>query len=302
MKTLSARKSWNRFSLALTAVTALSFATSSQPAAAAMFTVGGFSWDDANSVSTVKVVEGKVDGCYSIDSQVPADFNPGKTLGKILAGGCPEPVDGYSAISLPEGSAAQSPKPNVDRTSVELTWGDRVLPNLSGNDFVIYEAGNIDGPEGYSVSVRKVGESTFRPARYKFYDNFEALATNIGVFATAFNLDDFGLADGDAIDAIALRNLFNSDANSGADKVDNSIGFGKLLYPGDPDYSNGYSILTSAAGSEYTIDKLDADLAYVIGLHNVLAPPSQQKVPEPTSVLGLLALGAVGLTSRLVRK
>jgi hypothetical protein len=137
------------------------------------------------------------------------------------------------------------------------------------------------------VSVLKYGESEFRTKRYEFADEFDDKHL---AFGTAFNLDDFGLESGDSIIAIAISNLFNSEAVTGADLVDDPSGEGNLLSPGD---SGGYDILTSPLGSEYATDKLDADIVYAVGLHNV------GPVPEPLTILGsATALGIGGLLKR----
>ena len=274
-----------RLGLALTVLTVLELSTSNS-AEAATFTVGGFTWDQANSVSTAEIVQGSMEEMAFITpfGQGFTEFDPSQSVGQLL-GYNPNPA--YSSIVPFPDSNGSLIVPNQDRATIKLTWDNRLLPNLAGDDFVIYESGNPDAPEGFSVSVLKYGESQFRTRRYEFADEFD---DDHLVFGTAFNLDDFGLESGDLIIAIAIGNLFNSEAVTGADLVDDPSGEGNLLSPGD---SGGYDILTSPLGSEYATDKLDADIVYAVGLHNVVP------VPEPLTILGsATALGIGGLLKR----
>lgn len=297
MLTSRSTKSLKKPSLALILLTTVGLSTS-QSATAATFTVGGFTWDEVNSVSTAEVVEGSMDfemALLSNFGQGLSGFDYSRSTGQLL-GYNPNP-NFSSSLPFPDAEGgANPPLPNVDRTTIELTWGDRLLPNLSGDDFVIYEVGS---QEGFSVSILRAGESNFTTNRYEFSDRFDATQ---GVFATGFNLDDFGLGADDLISAIQITNLFNSEAAAGADRVDDPSGQGNVLYPGDAGYNSGFTLTTEPFGSEYLTSNLDADIVYVVGLHDLVAQRAAQPVPEPASVLGLLAFGAFGVGSRLLRQ
>jgi hypothetical protein len=193
MLTSTSGKHWYRLGLALTALTVWELSTSNS-AEAATFTVGDFTWDQANSVSTAEIVQGNMDweaGFTTPFGQGFTEFAPSQSVGQLL-GHNPNP-NVSSSVPFPDSNGNQI-VPNHHRATIKLTWGNRLLPNLAGDDFVIYESGNPDAPEGFSVSVLKSGESEFRTRRYEFADSFDA---NHLVFGTAFNLDDFGLEAGE---------------------------------------------------------------------------------------------------------
>ncbi|MFB2894204.1 PEP-CTERM sorting domain-containing protein [Aerosakkonemataceae cyanobacterium BLCC-F50] len=250
-------KNYYQIGLSLTAlsVTAVIHAGSAQ---AATFTVGGYTWDSANSVVSGSIVSGeKISG-------FDASFRESQTVGSILGFG--------SNTSVDLGDS-------TNRGMIELNWGQgKSLVNADGKDFVVYENGSGGSPEAFAVAVRKVGQNTFSQFLYQFSSGFEP-----NVFATGFDLSDFGIGEKEEIDAIRVMNLIATDKVSGAD--------------GQGFVGGNFSPLTGPFGiGSYTSDKFDADITYVVGLH------SPKPVPEPSSILGLLALGAIGVTSRLLRR
>lgn len=148
-------KHWYKLGLALTALTVLELSTSNS-AEAATFTVGGFTWNQANSVSTAEIVQGSIEEAAFITpfGQGLTEFDPSQSVGQLL-GYNPNPAYS-SSVPFPE-SNGNLIVPNQDRATIKLTWDNRLLPNLAGDDFVIYESGNSDAPEGFSVSVLKYG-------------------------------------------------------------------------------------------------------------------------------------------------
>lgn len=227
-------------------------------AKAATFSLGGYTWDSANAVVSGSIVSGgKISG-------FAASFVESQTVGSILGFG--------SNTSVDLGDS-------TNRGVIELNWGEgKSLVNADGKDFVVYENGSGGAPEAFAVAVRKVGQSSFSDFLYQFSSGFESNA-----FATGFDLSDFGIGEQDKIDAIRVMNLIASDRVTGAD--------GQGFVGGNFDPQTG-----SFGLGNYTSERFDADITYVVGLH------SPKPVPEPTSILGLLALGALGITSRLVRK
>lgn len=278
-----------------------------------LYTIAGFTFNDANSVTTAVVVEGNP----YLNVHTAREFAGRSDIGVFHTRGFQGPriyfyrertigrlVESYNnrersrneplAVSLP-GNADGPPWPNVDRCAIELTWNGQGLRNNPGADFVVYEAGKS---ECYSVAVKLAGSDVFTPARYHFAKEFD-LQHNAN--STAFDLSHFGLSEGDMITAVRIRNLFNSKASVGRDKVDNASGQGEVLYPGDPGYSSGYTLTGRTIGSdisligvadakfgahkkadegggrEFATDSLDADIVFVVGLHDIEKLDAQPK-------------------------
>ncbi len=260
------------------------------PAGADLFTIGGYTFDDDNSVTTAAVVEGSPElkihsaplfagkgdlGSRATRSKSEAflTFQRDKSIGRLLGGGGRHSAGNPAMyVSLPDKREAP-PRPNVDRATIELTWGGKGLRNKPGEDFVIYEVGTY---EGFTVSVKKAGSDSFTAPRYQFANQFD-LDRNAN--SVAFDLSMFGLADGEMITAIRIRNIFNSEAAAGADKVDAASGQGRVLYPGEAGYDTAHTLSARQVGSglktdegvggEFKTDLLDADIVFVVGLHNL---------------------------------
>ena len=250
---------------------------------AGLFTVADFTWNPAGSVSTASMIEGAIDSFFlNAFGQDLNGFDFSHSIGKLL-GDRPVQTEFASTPAFPDIATPGSPTPNVDRTTIELTWDGDLLPNGVGDDFVVYESGFQGNPEGYLVSVRQVGQSRFSAPRYEFADTFELFdpISGAGIFATGFDLSDFGLAENELINAVRIQNLFNLEADTGADRVTGSLGEGDVLFPGDPGYGAAYDITTGplGPGGSYALDKIDADITYVAGLQTVLeaaaAPTSE---------------------------
>ncbi len=264
-----------------------------------LFTIGGFTFNDDNSVTTASVVEGSPnvdthsaplfagkDDLRPFASGGAPDaflnFKRDKTIGRLLGGMRTRKASGNPSllVSFP-GRKHGPPWANVDRCTIELTWSGKGLRNKSGPDFVIYEVGKS---EGMAVSVRKAGSTEFTAARSKFasFMDLQHNATSI-----AFDLSSFGLGNGEIITAIRIRNLFNSQASAGEDKVDAPSGEGGIMNPADSGYSsaatltarligtdlgtNSYPVKSAdeGGGRKFGTDSLDADIVFVVGLHDI---------------------------------
>ncbi|MSV27614.1 MAG: PEP-CTERM sorting domain-containing protein [Bryobacterales bacterium] len=252
-------------------------------ATAGTVTFAGFTFDPFNAVSAASVIEGSIEGTFSTSAFAAAasypSFDRSRTVGRLLGG----EGDGARYASLPE-KGGTAPTPNVNRATIEVNWGSGVsLPNGAGNDFVVYEIGTYDG---FAVSVKPAGSATFTDARYEFADSYQA---SNDVNSVAFDLSDFGLSSGESISAIRIRNIFNGDAGSSADKVANSSGQGRVITGSSEGYSTAYRLRSAAGKSGFSSTRLGGDIVYVAGLRNVeasvslAAPPSA--VPEPASMI-----------------
>lgn len=235
-----------------------------QPATAATFSLGGYSWDAANSVTTGKIIQGQEQ-----TSAYAATFSPNEpsvsntTIGRLLDSNT-APNNSYSFTLGKDGQT---------ESIIELGWGKGMsLANKDGDDLVIYESGNSGEPEGFAVAVKKVGTNVFTNYLYHFSSGYWDSYT----FATALDFSIFGLNNGEKIEAIRIKNLIASDRVEGED------GQGFLGGTERPE------IGLNGTDQYYSADKLDADITFVVGLH---APTA---VPEPASGFVLLLFGVAG--------
>ena len=268
MKTSTTKNSQNYLSLTLGALSAVSLAALSQPAAAV--SLGGYTWNAANAVRSGS----QVPGSQNI-AELPVDttLNAANTVAGAIG------LSGNSLVELGNASG---------RSIVQLDWGGALLTNRSGNDMVVYESGNAGAPEAFAVAVRRQGQTDFTNFLYRFSSSYNP---ETDLFATGFDLSDFGLGEGDAIDAIRIANLIGTD---------------RVTEDGQGFLGGQFAPTTGPqGGGKYASNRFDPDIAYVVGLHDVVRPVSQtpeQSVPEPTSILGLLVFGGFGVNSVLKRK
>lgn len=256
-------------------------------AEAGIFTIGGIVFDDTNAVTTAMIVEGpanirdyrsplfaRYSETYATSPTVMINefqsFDHSRSIGRLMGRGSNSGMSRH--ITLPDAGPVSelAAMPNVNRSCVELTWGEKGLPNGPGDDLAIFE---VAVWEGITVSVRKAGATEFSPARYHFPQNFN---TNHNVNPVTFDLSKFGLAENEVIAAVRIRNIFNSKTRSGGDKVDDSSGQGFVVYPGDPRYKTAFPLLNRAGGTEFNMEQLGADLVYAVGLHDVIPLPKTE--------------------------
>ena len=256
-----------------------------------VFTIAGYTFNDDNSITTTSVVEGTSDlkihsapvfagkgdlaAFASKDAAEPfLTFQRDKSVGRLLGNKKKRKSAGNPALYLSMPDKQDGPPwPNVDRVTIELTWGGKGLRNTPGEDLVVLEVGTY---EGFALSVKKAGSDSFTPWRYHFASQFELVHNANSV---TFDLSLFGLAEGEMITAIRIRNLFNSEAKVGADKVDDVSGQGRVLYPGEAGYDTAHRLTARLVGSglkadegvggEFRVDALDADIVFVVGLHDI---------------------------------
>jgi hypothetical protein len=271
-------------------------ARSGDPVGSPVFVIGGFDWQQENAASTATsfgspgIFGPGIESIFATDfgrklsSPLATQFDASRTTGRLLPAA--PATSAALAATFPSPVIIGNPDlaPNRDRARLEITWNGQRLPNGPGDDFVIYESGFQGGPEAYAVEVRRAGQADFFPlARYEFADSFELFdpTTGAGVFATGFNLTDFGLGSTAQIDAIRISNIFNAAAGAGEDRIyasNNGQGFvgfnfgpeeGSRLTTGPlgPGGANSPFV-----GSPFDSNKLDVDTLYVAGLYDVTAP------------------------------
>lgn len=291
---------WRRAELTIVAVhlyfmklSFLTFAVSTAiifDASAGVFTIGGFKFDEKNTVSKATLVEGdglkthantrfgRFSESYVKDTTSRenefAKFDRKKSVGSLLdqknkKKGKAESVDYARQISFAE---SKKPGSTTNRYVIELSWQEGMgLKNGTGADFVVFETSSW---EGFSVAVQKAGGKEFTAYRYQFPKTKDPIQD---ANAVAFDLSDFGLSDAEMITAIRIQNLFNSKAPAGADRVDNASGEGMIVLPQDAGYDKASLLRQKAGGEEFPVSMLGADIVYVAALHDI----EEVKIPEP---------------------
>ncbi|MGV3755793.1 MAG: Ig-like domain-containing protein [Verrucomicrobiota bacterium] len=198
------------------------------------------------------------------------NFKGEYSLGRLFESSTGTTVSG---VNLPLGDVG-----TVTRSGVQLSWENGLsLTNLVGNDFVIYESGGANEPEGYMVQVRGTDSGIW--SNWVYVPASQVAAYGVPgefLFATIFNLDDFGISANDRIDAFRIANLIAADRIQAGTNI---------VLPGDNDAT---STTLPAAGPlasfpNYGAASLDPDPVYLGVLHQ-LVPTSPAF--DATSALG----------------
>jgi hypothetical protein len=286
------------------------------PAQAIQLTAGPsneFVFDTDNAVTDVTLLGGNT--VTFGHGHTPFTSDPTNNIG-TLNGGAPSTVLG---IGEPQSGPFTS-------SSVEVSWsgrpaGDRFLVNNPGIDFYIFESGNSNNIDTLAVSaIGKTGATDF------FYEqalNFTpTTSATVGYWTFGYDLSWLGLANGDVIQGLEITNFspyatvnpiagFEGTGNRGFVDFD---GFsGELIEGGMGDRFLGITRdecgLVTDAGNFFTNSyyfswcnpgvsnfDTDPDLVYIVATGaGGEAEFMSMDVPEPTSIVGLLGLGLLGL-------
>lgn len=185
------------------------------------------------------------------------NFKGEYSLGRLFESSAGTTVRG---VNLPLGDVG-----TAFRSGVQLAWENGLsLTNLAGNDFVIYETGSENVPEGYMVQVRGTDSGIW--SRWVYVSASQVAPYGVAgefLFATLFNLDDFGISANDRIDAFRIANLI------AADRIEDGTSF---ILPGDNDAT---STTLPAPGSlasfpSYGASTFDPDPVYLGVLHQLV--------------------------------
>ncbi len=164
---------------------------------------------------------------------------------------------GARALNLPAGNDG-----SAARSGVELSWNNGItLTNLTGSDFVVYESGSTGVPEAFMVQVHDAVANTW--SIWVYHPASASAAVTGGVlFATPFDLSDFGLAANDRIDRIRIVNMTNED------RMLNASRDGQVI-PEDNGATSSFTPLpgTLAEFESYGASTFDPDPLYVGILH-----------------------------------
>ncbi len=156
MRNTTMKLAFMTLAVAMTAVT---------PAPAAMFTFGTFAWDENNTPDVKAYLPSGIYSGAIVTSQ-PAtatgsvafpdsSMDPFNTT--IALGNLANTSGGPRALNLPNGNNGVA-----SRSGVVLGWsGGRTLADQAGNDFVVYESGNIGDPELFMVQIGSAASNIF---------------------------------------------------------------------------------------------------------------------------------------------
>lgn len=232
----------------------------------ATFTIAGFTFDEADLVTDGSIVDGASRTIF---------FGSGLQFPELLDNTVGSLVGGSNGQSIALGNI-------FNRSTIELTWAAGAGPaNQAGNDLIVYENGFARVPEDYAVAVRSTATGQFTPFRYEFFNSYDETAVNgpadgTGLFATAFDLSDFGLATGEAIDAIRIVSLLNDDTVDGAD------GQGIVTL----NETKPLPLLGNLLDRPLSLGKSDPDITLVAGLTTVAALQPLQLFDADNNLVG----------------
>ena len=195
-----------------------------------VFSFGGIVWDQKHTPDITSYLgEGKTHGGAIFSDGLPLEvtrtvnfpdkdegFEPQLSLGFISDGSSAGP----RALNLPMNNDG-----SIVRHGVSLGWsGNRIVPNLSGPEFVIYESGegvsgekDSRGPELFMLRVRNAATkdwTTWYHKGTKLFHPYSKISA-AGAYATAFDLDELGLSLGDSVDRLEIANMVRSDSITG---------------------------------------------------------------------------------------
>ncbi|MGV3755418.1 MAG: VCBS domain-containing protein [Verrucomicrobiota bacterium] len=162
------------------------------------------------------------------------------------------------ALNLPSGDNG-----TLQRSGFELGWASGVmLTNLTGDDFVVFEAGTTGAPEAFMVQVHIASDDIWSPWVYvtpQSYANYNGRSD--GLHSTKFNLDAFGIPANGRVDAIRIANITDED------RMADLSGEGVVL-PEDAG-TTSTTLPKAPGGGTYAGGSLDPDIVYVGGLHTL---------------------------------
>ncbi|PSN11897.1 hypothetical protein C7293_22450 [filamentous cyanobacterium CCT1] len=234
----------------------------------AAFTIAGFTFEENDLVNDASIVEG---------ASATQLFLSGLQFPELLDNTVGSLVGGTNGQAIALGNL-------FNRSTLELTWEAGAGPvNQTGDDFVVYENGFVNGPEYYAVAVRSATTGLFTPYRYETFDSYDESAISgpddgTGLFATAFDLSDFGLVPEEAIDAVRIQNLTATDIANGL------FDQGLINLPN----TNAFNLLVDLFQEPFTLDKLDKfdpDITLVAGLDDGLLSPQPLQLFDTNNTL-----------------
>ncbi|MEL6469331.1 MAG: PEP-CTERM sorting domain-containing protein [Cyanobacteria bacterium J06614_10] len=251
----------------------------------------------------------------------PFTSDPANSVG-TLNGGAPNTV-----LGIGEPSSGPFVSSSVEVSWAGRTGGDTLLVNNAGIDFYIFESGNSDNIDTMAISA--IGKNSATNFFYEKAINFTSTtAPNVGYWTFGYDLSWLGLAEGEAIQGLEISNFspfatvnpiagFAGTGNRGFVDFDGKTG--ELIQGGLGDRFLGQTLSSSCtvtddggpnANSYYfsfcvpgfeNFDT-DPDLTYIVATGEKggaeFISMNSVDVPEPASILGLVAMAGLGIVRR----
>jgi VCBS repeat-containing protein len=239
--------------------------------AAQVYSFAGYTFNQASTPDTfVVLTNASYDGAIITSSPAsttiafafPDDTNGfagNLSIGRLFNA---DPTTTPTALNLPASLTG-----TTDRSGFVLSFGGagQITNAIGTNDFVVYESGSLGAPEGFMVQVRNAANSVWSRWVYQPARSFAAYPGGTdGAFATPFDLSDFAIAAGGAINAIRLANL------TAQDRMESASGTGFVI----PEDNNATSTTLPNVGPLATFTSfgnatLDPDILYVGVVNNL---------------------------------
>ncbi|MBI1839957.1 MAG: hypothetical protein HYR88_03780 [Verrucomicrobia bacterium] len=215
------------------------------------FTFAGYAFDQRNTPDQGVLLG---NGALLGEAQFSAGL-PRTTTGTIL--GFPEASAGFNgalglanivglggsgpkAVNLPDGNNG-----TAMRQGIEVWWSNqRGLPNLPGNDFVVFESASSKASvEGVMARAHSIARSLGQPARWTDWHYFPPAGFHLtmgveGAFADVFDLSLMGLSEDAIVDHIQIANLTQADRIAGPGETIRpgvTVAFGRVVFDGSSD-------------------------------------------------------------------
>lgn len=251
------------------------------PASASQFNFAGFTFDQINTPDRGAMLGTNAQlGGAQFSSGLPttttatisfpqsgSGFDPSRTLPHLTGLN----TNGIRAINLPNGNNGTS-----TRHGVEVWWSNgHGIPNLSGEDFVIYESGSTSNAvEGLMARVYTNGSpGAWSDWFYFSPDSFQITSTPEVGFAFGFDLSDMGVSANTLATRIQLANLIATDRISTTNATDLgggvSVGQGKVVFDSSSNLLPDAGLFDSDRRFTTPSADLDPDPFYIASLHNV---------------------------------
>lgn len=183
------------------------------------------------------------------------NFRDGQSIGRLTV----QSKEGPRALNLPGGNDGAA-----SRHGVQLGWsGGRVLPNLRGPDFTIFES-STDEADLFCVRVRSASSQIW--TRW-YYLTPQAKQSYVGTsgkaYATGYDLSYLGIPFGDTVDLIQIVNMMPSDR---IDRRDAGKAEGFVVIEADPSANFAEPALFSGD----SVAGYDPDILYCAVAHQLI--------------------------------
>jgi hypothetical protein len=322
-------------------IVSIIFGLKTNSPAAVLLSFGGYTWNQANVPNT-----GLQLGVDDATTRSGATFGPAQTGTNLTRTGSitgfvegqagvntgvgylsritkrrnldPNPTNplestGTRAVNIPQDNAVSGGNIGTAtiRRGIEVGWtagtggfARPVLKNAPGTDFVIWESGDANQPDAMMTRVRNA--TTLQFSDWYYFTPTPQPVSGSVLFGFAYDLTNFGLANGTQIDLIEMANMVSKDRIQavGTNTANGWVAQGKVrpevgtigvysaAMPG-PDPGN----ISPPYGVPFGSSTYDPDPLYVSVLGNL----QNFAVPEPASLIAwslIIGFGMVGNYAR----